>query len=251
MQIKGKKIGGGRPCVCVPVMEKTKQEIIDEIIALSKSSADIIEWRVDVFPKFLDFNEVREILHTVAPFLKEKVFLYTFRTKAQGGFSDVTQEELEDIHDIAAESKCVDLLDLEYFEEEYPILKIRELQEHGVKVVASHHDFHETPEREVMKMLLERMCAGNADIVKLAVMPQSEEDVLRLLSVTNEFYKENTDTPIITMAMGKMGMISRLCGETFGSCVTFAAHKEASAPGQMPYEDVIEILDVFHKSVSV
>ena len=43
MQIKGKKIGGGRPCVCVPVMEKTKQGIIDEIIALSNSSADIIE----------------------------------------------------------------------------------------------------------------------------------------------------------------------------------------------------------------
>ena len=80
---------------------------------------------------------------------------------------------------------------------------------------------------------------------------KSEEDVLRLLSVTNEFYKENPDTPIITMAMGKMGMISRLCGETFGSCVTFASHKEASAPGQMPYKDVIEILDVFHKSVSI
>ena len=251
MQIKGKKIGGGRPCVCVPVMEKTKQGIIDEIIALSNSSADIIEWRVDVFPKFLDFNEVRAILQEVAPFLKEKVFLYTFRTKAQGGYADVTPEELEDIHDIAAESKCVDLLDLEYFEEEYPIIKIRELQEHGVKVVASHHDFLETPEREVMKMLLERMCAGNADIVKLAVMPQSEEDVLRLLSVTNELYKENRDTPSITMAMGKMGMISRLCGETFGSCVTFASHKEASAPGQMPYKDVIEILDVFHKSVSI
>ena len=68
MQIKGKKIGGGRPCVCVPVMEKTKQGIIDEIIALSNSSADIIEWRVDVFPKFLDFNEVRAILQEVAPF---------------------------------------------------------------------------------------------------------------------------------------------------------------------------------------
>ena len=50
------------------------------------------------------------------------------------------------------------------------------------------------------------MCAGDADIVKLAVMPQNMEDVLKLLSVTYEFKEENPDTPVITMSMGKMGM---------------------------------------------
>ncbi len=248
MRIKGKEIGSGRPCVCVPVMAQTKKEIVEEILSLTKTEADIIEWRVDAFEEFRNCNAIREVLQAVAPSLKEKIFLYTFRTKAQGGLGEVTEEELEDIHDIAAESKCVDLLDLEYFEEEYPIIKIRELQNQGVKVVASHHDFIETPERDVMKMLLERMCAGNADIVKLAVMPQCEEDVLTLLSVTNEFYRENPDTPIITMSMGKLGMISRVSGETFGSCVTFAVDKEASAPGQMPYKMVNQILDLFHEN---
>ena len=251
MIVKGKEIGSGRPCVCVPVMDHEKQGIIDEIIALSKSAADIIEWRVDAFSDFLNFNEVRDILQTVAPYLTEKVFLYTFRTKQQGGLGEVTAEELDDIHDIAAESGVVDLLDLEFFAEEFPMIKILKMQEKGVKIVASHHDFEETPERDVMKMLLENMCAGNADIVKIAVMPQSEEDVLNLLSVTSEFYKENPDTPVISMSMGKMGMISRLCGETFGSCVTFAANKEVSASGQMPYKDVVEILDIFHKSASL
>lgn len=250
LKIKGKAIGGGKPCVCVPVMERGKKEIIEEIISLSKSSVDIIEWRVDAFPEYLNFNEVREILQTVAPYLEEKVFLYTFRTKLQGGYGDVTTEQLDDIHDIAAESGVVDLLDLEFFAEEFPIIKILRLQEKGIKIVASHHDFLETPECDVMKMLLERMCAGNADIVKIAVMPQNEEDVLRLLSVTNEFYKENPDTPIISMSMGKMGMISRLCGETFGSCVTFAANKETSAPGQMQMKEVMGIVDFLHKNMS-
>lgn len=248
--VKGKEIGGGRPCVCVPVMDHEKQGIIDEIIALSKSAVDIIEWRVDAFSDFLNFNEVRDILQTVAPHLTEKVFLYTFRTVRQGGLGEVTAEELDDIHDIAAESGVVDLLDLEYFAEEFPMIKILSLQEKGVKIVASHHDFEETPERDVMKMLLENMCAGNADIVKIAVMPQCEEDVLNLLSVTNEFYKENPDTPIISMSMGKLGMISRLCGETFGSCVTFAANKETSAPGQMSMAKVIEIVDFLHKNIA-
>lgn len=251
MIIKGKEIGKGRPCVCVPVMGKTKQEIVDEILALNKSEIDIIEWRVDVFAEYQNCNAIRDVLHAVAPLVEDKIFLYTFRTKAQGGQGVVTKEELEDIHELAAESDCVDLLDLEYFEEEYPMIKIRMLQEKGVKIVASHHDFVETPEREVMKMLLENMCAGNADIVKIAVMPQNEEDVLRLLSVTNEFYKENPDTPIISMSMGKLGMVSRLCGETFGSCVTFAANKESSAPGQMNMKKVIDIINFLHENKRV
>jgi len=248
--IKGKIIGSGRPCVCVPVMGREKEDIIQEIIELTKSPVDIIEWRVDAFSKYLDFNEVRDILHTVEPHLSQKVFLYTFRTKLQGGFGEVTGEQLDDIHDVAAESGVVDLLDLEFFAEEYPVIKILRLQEKGVKIVASHHDFEETPERDVMKMLLERMCAGNADIVKIAVMPKKEKDVLNLLDVTSKFSKENPDTPIISMSMGKLGMISRLCGETFGSCVTFAANKEASAPGQLNMEKVIEITDFLHKNIT-
>jgi len=250
LTVKGKKIGSGKPCVCVPVMGREKEAIVEEIIALTKSPVDIIEWRVDAFHEYLNFNEVREILRVVAPYLSEKIFLYTFRTKLQGGLGDVTSEQLDDIHDIAAESGVVDLLDLEFFAEEFPVIKILRLQEKGIKIVASHHDFEETPKHDVMKMLLERMCAGNADIVKIAVMPQNEEDVLRLLSVTNEFYKENPDTPIISMSMGKYGMISRLCGETFGSCVTFAANKESSAPGQMSMGKVIEIIDFLHENIA-
>ena len=249
VEVKGKIIGGGKPCICVPVVAQDKKEIIEEIIALSKSPIEVIEWRVDTFADYLNFNEVRDILQSVAPYLSEKIFLYTFRTKLQGGNGDVTAEELDDIHDVAAESGIVDLLDLEFFAEEFPILKILRLQEKGVKIVASHHDFEETPERDVMKMLLERMCAGNADIVKLAVMPNTQEDVLDLLSVTNEFYKENPDTPVISMSMGKLGMISRLCGETFGSCMTFAANKETSAPGQMNMNNVMEIIDFLHENI--
>ena len=68
-------------------------------------------------------------------------------------------------------------------------------------------------------------------------------------SVTNEFKEENPDTPVITMSMGKMGMISRLCGESFGAAVTFAAHKKASAPGQMEMHEVADILEKMHKII--
>lgn len=249
MIIKERKIGTGKPLICVPVMEKASEKIIEEIQMLSKSCADMIEWRVDAFEEFRDANAVRQILAEIAPYLRDKIFLYTFRSANQGGNASATMEELYDLHDLAAESGCVDLLDLEFFEEEKPVRKIHELHEKGMKVVASHHDFEETPSKEVMKTLLEKMCSGDADIVKLAVMPNSKEDVLSLLSVTSEFQKENPDTPVITMSMGSEGVISRLSGESFGSCVTFAAHEKASAPGQMNMNEVAEILEMIHKSM--
>ena len=108
-------------------------------------------------------------------------------------------EQLDDLHDLAAESGCVDLVDLEFFEEDRPLHKIKRLREMGVSVIASHHDFEQTPSPEVMKMLLEKMCAGGADIVKLAVMPQNYKDVLNLLDVTAQVQSASTVTERVTL----------------------------------------------------
>lgn len=249
--IKEKIIGQGRPLVCVPVMEHGRDEIIKEIAYLSQSQIDMIEWRLDMFESFRDCNAVRDILDTVTSMLGDKIFLYTFRSIRQGGKVFADEDTLENLQELAIESGCVDLVDLEYFEEEHPLRKIKKLHEGGVHVVTSHHDFTETPEAEVMQMLLEKMCAGGADIVKLAVMPENVSDVLRLLAVTARFHEQNPDTPIITMSMGKVGNISRLCGETFGSCVTFGAHEKPSAPGQYEMNRLIEILDAIHESNNI
>ena len=249
MEIKGKTIGTGKPLLCVPVMESNKEEIIDELRTLAKSEADIVEWRIDTFVDYKNYNAVREVFAAAAECMKEKIFLYTFRTKKQGGMGELAPDELNDLHDLAAESGCVDLLDLEFFEEEHPARKIRKLHKQGLKVIASHHDFYETPDREVMKMLLEQMCAGDADIVKLAVMPQNKRDVLTLLAATEEMVTDYADRPIITMSMAGTGVISRLCGEVFGSSMTFGAAKKASAPGQMGVNDLSTVLDLLHKAM--
>lgn len=246
--IKNRIFGEGKPLICVPVMERDRNSIVREITYLGQSCADIIEWRGDVFAEYEDCNAVRQVLADVAPVLGHKLFLYTFRSKKQGGEGIVDTELLDDLHDLAVESGCVDLIDLEFFEEERPQRKIRHLKEGGVHVIASHHDFEGTPEPEVMRMLLERMREGGADIVKLAVMPQILPDVLNLLEVTAEFREEHPDTPIITMSMGKIGGISRLCGETFGSCVTFGAHEKPSAPGQYEMNRLADILNAIHES---
>ena len=88
-----------------------------------------------------------------------------------------------------------------------------------------------------------------ADIPKIAVMPQNKKDVLTLLAATEEMASEYADRPIITMSMAGTGLISRLCGEVFGSALTFGAVGKASAPGQMNASDLREILTLIDKSI--
>lgn len=73
-------------------------------------------------------------------------------------------------------------------------------------------------------------------------MPQKPEDVLKLLTATVHA-RETGLAPVITMSMSKMGAISRVCGQVFGSAVTFATVEAASAPGQMQIDELRQMLN--------
>ncbi len=243
MEVKGKRIGQGKPIICVPVMENRKDEIVTEAARLVGLGAEMIEWRVDAFENVHSLNAVREVLEELKPIVENTILLYTFRSKRQGGLKELDYDKIYDLHQVAAESKMVDFIDVEYFDVDDMDREIRVLQKMGAHVITSHHDFEETPSGEVIAMLLEQMAQSGTDIVKLAVMPHTTEDVLCLLEETNAFHKKYPNQPLITMSMGKLGVISRISGETFGSCVTFGAGQNASAPGQVPMKDLQHILD--------
>ena len=125
---------------------------------------------------------------------------------------------------------------------------LRAAHEKGIAVICSSHDFAKTPAREELLRRFRAMEALDADILKLAVMPQSPEDVLTLLSATAEMDAAGS-RPVISMSMGRLGAISRLCGEVFGSSCTFGAVGKASAPGQMNAADLDTVLNLIHKSL--
>ena len=234
---KGQKINGGRPIVCVPVMAEREEEILRQAKDFIGRGARMLEWRLDFF----------EGLGDLKPLCENTLLLTTVRTRHQGGNAAVTEQELMDTYMLLAESGAVDLIDVEFFELSQPAKVIRQIQQQDVLAVTSHHDFGETPDYGVMTALLEQMERGGADLVKLAVMPREASDVLELLRATSDFYEEHEETPVISMSMGQLGLVSRAVGEIFGSCVTFAAMEGASAPGQPVAEDLEKVLDFFGK----
>lgn len=88
-----------------------------------------------------------------------------------------------------------------------------------------------------------KMQQVGADLPKVAVMPHDSTDVLTLLSATIEMKNKYFVTPVITISMGKLGVASRLCGEVFGSAMTFASAGDSSAPGQISIDVVNAVLD--------
>ena len=246
--IKGKNYSTGTPIVCVPIMAATAEGIVAEAARLVDLGVEMIEWRVDAFEAHSDLSAIREVFAQLRPIMTDTVLLFTYRSKPQGGLGEDSQAVIQEINMTAAECGVADIIDFEYFASDKYVKGIRALQKKGVKVVVSHHDFHETPQPEAIRYLLEEEFESGADIVKLAVMPNTIQDVLNLLSETAYFHNEHPDTPLITMSMGRLGAITRYSGETFGSCVTFGAGSKASAPGQLPQDSLRQILQLIHEA---
>lgn len=246
IKIKNVEIGKGIPKICIPLTGKNREEIIEEIEIVKKSNPDLIEWRVDFFEESDNPERVCEMLGTINDSFKQIPVLFTFRTKEEGGEKSIMSEDYVKLLKEVSERRLADIVDVQVFwygekSEDF----IKELKETGAVVLASSHHFEGTPSVREMSDALYTMENRGADIVKLAVMPQSGKDVCALLEATME-RKEHSNKPMITMSMGQSGMLSRICGELTGSCVTFASGKQASAPGQIKADELKKVLGDIH-----
>lgn len=250
VEVRNIKIGEGIPKICVPMVGKTKEELLKEARDLEGLKFDVVEWRVDFYEHVTDINEVKEVLSQIRSILKDTPILFTFRSKKEGGEKEISLKYYLELNCEIAKTKEVDLIDVELFTcDEFVKEIVQTAHKNNVKIVMSNHDFFKTPSKEEIVNRLSKMRELNADLPKIAVMPQSEGDVLTLLCATNEMKEKYPDTPIITMSMSGKGLISRLAGEIFGSALTFGAAKKASAPGQINVEDLYSVLHLLHKSI--
>ncbi|MDD3184318.1 MAG: type I 3-dehydroquinate dehydratase [Anaerostipes sp.] len=240
-------IGEGRPKICVPIVGVTKNAIIEEAKTFHKIPVDVVEWRVDWFEDVFEFDKVEEVLKGLHDALGNIPVLFTFRTSKEGGEKAIEPEVYAQLNKNAAKTGLVDLIDVEAFTGDDIVKDIIESAHNsGVKVVASNHDFDKTPEKDDIVGRLRKMQDLGADIPKIAVMPTCKRDVLTLLCATEEMYTDYAKCPIITMSMAGTGFVSRLCGEAFGSSLTFGAAAKASAPGQAGVEDLEKALEFIH-----
>ena len=271
---------GGLPAVAVSLTGPSLAQARTQARSAVVAGADVLELRVDLLeetgalaaPDPLDAAtaaaQVLECLRGLgeaiaadgADAVAGAPVLLTCRTAAEGGraqlddasYGALLRSVLDGLADWAPERRPA-AIDVEV--QRGCLRRVCEqAHELGIDVVASFHDFEATPPDEVLEEVLARMASEGADLAKIAVWPTSAADVARLLGVCARATAgrgEGTGrgVPVAAMSMGALGAVSRVA-PAFGSALTFAVvpdeqgQARASAPGQLPIQDVRRCLEL-------
>ncbi|MCI6530947.1 MAG: type I 3-dehydroquinate dehydratase [Mesosutterella sp.] len=234
---KGYVIGAGRPGILVSASGDTPGAILESVSSLSERPEIAgIELRLDRLDRGRNSDEILELADLVNIAWARagaKLLIVTVRSRGEGGEASFSGPEYERLVGSLARSARADLIDVELCWGEGIVRRLVQAAHlSGAGVIVSRHDFEKTPELEAMLSVLRREASLGADVAKIAVMPKTPEDVARLLLATARARAE-LPCPLITMAMGALGAVSRVSGEIFGSALTFARIGGGSAPGQL------------------
>jgi 3-dehydroquinate dehydratase/shikimate dehydrogenase len=199
--------------ICV-VIGRTRHGMMQaEIQEAAKQGARLLELRLDFLKKAPDFNRLLAN--------KPCQLIATVRRPVEGGKWDGSEEARKMLlrQAIVAGFDWVDL-ETDVADSIPRFGKVRR--------IVSYHNFREMPAD--LEKVHQRMCAQDADVVKIAVRPHQPSDNLRVLELMKKPAK-----PTVAFCMFEMGFPSRILQARLGAPFTYAAfNKERLAAVGIP-----------------
>ncbi len=227
----------------VPITAKTKEQALAQAQVIANTAdADLAEFRIDLLSFASDTKQVIALGHELKKILGNKPMIATIRTKNEGGQLEISDADYGKTYQAYLKNPFMDWLDVEMFRDQKVVSEIvQKAHQKKVLVVMSNHDFQKTPSQdEIEKRLLKQDQMG-ADVLKIAVMPKSKQDVFTLMNATLKVSQQTTK-PLLTMSMGQLGTISRVATANMGGSYSFGMIGQASAPGQIDVTKLKQIL---------
>lgn len=227
----------------VPITAKTKEQALAQAQVIANTAdADLAEFRIDLLSFASDTKQVIALGHELKKILGNKPMIATIRTKNEGGQLEISDVDYGKTYQAYLKNPFMDWLDVEMFRDQKVVSDIvQKAHQKKVLIVMSNHDFQKTPNQdEIVKRLLKQDQMG-ADILKIAVMPKSKQDVFTLMNATLKVSQQTTK-PLLTMSMGQLGTISRVATANMGGSYSFGMIGQASAPGQIDVAKLKQIL---------
>jgi 3-dehydroquinate dehydratase/shikimate dehydrogenase len=214
--------------ICVSLTEHTTAGVIDRMADLA-ASADMFEVRGDMVSDL----DLLTILRA-----RTRPLLFACRAASEGGAWDDTETRRR-MTLLEAVKRGFDYVDVEYRSDFMDVM----IEKSGQGLLLSYHDLAGMPED--LDGLYYRMCQRGADVVKIAVTPRSFADVGRLLDFASQT-AQGGGKPLVAIALGPMGTISRVAAGRFGAPFTFAspAWGSEAAPGQLPADVMADLYRV-------
>ena len=212
--------------IAIPIFQKDCKDVIEVARDCIDKGADVLEFRIDAL-KNPDIDEIRNTIKEI-----DFPTIATNRINTEGGSFKGSEEERIDIL-----YQCADLVDYIDIELQCKDEYIHKIHDTGVKTIVSYHDFEKTPKLSEILYIVEKE-QELGDIAKVAFMPQDLEDTLTILAVLSHC----KDT--IAISMGDLGIYTRVMASKFDSPITFAAGRDATAPGQIDIETMKALLNM-------
>ena len=158
VKVRNVEIGTGKPKICVSNIGVTKEEILALTKKYTNIPMDVMEWRVDWYEDVTDTAKVIETAKEIRELLGEIPFLFTFRTSKEGGNFQLPDEDYKTLNIAVAQSGYVDIVDVEIFTgDEIVTEMIEKIHAAGAKIIASNHDFDQTPSQSDIVYRLRKM----------------------------------------------------------------------------------------------
>ena len=222
--------------ICTTIQNRTLEEIMN-LLESSEPRIQMAEIRLDRCP--LSIEEIEYLFSS-----SDTPLVATCRVVDDG---NGTWEEAEEKLTAAVEAGAAFLdLEIEAPKEVGKRLR-RACTEYGTTMIRSSHFFAGTPSDDVLRNTVEKCRKFGGEIVKIAAMATSEEDVARVLALyssvasTNSAAETQRPVELVAFSMGEIGKVSRLDCLKLGSPFTYAAlnENEAAAPGQWCYSEML------------
>ncbi|MDR2591834.1 MAG: type I 3-dehydroquinate dehydratase [Chitinispirillales bacterium] len=209
--------------------------IIDQpmpIARLQKFAAggiDIFEIRADLFNKPID--KVVAYINMIKGVIRSPLI---------GTIRETDYNRANRIDWLISLSRHVDIIDVELGIPEWRDV-VKGIAGSSTIIMVSEHDFNSTPDMPGLEDIVKRSIAQGAGIVKIAAMARTASDVTRLMRFTEE-----CGVPIVTMAMGDVGKISRVVAPLFGSLFVYGYLRKPIVPGQLSALAVAKALKLYY-----
>ena len=223
--------------ICIAIGE-THTAKIEEAILKARSEAEYLELRLD----FLKEHNLCPSTFQNWQRLAGIPLIVTLRRQANGGAFTGNESEQIAILRAAVESN-VPFVDIE-IETVENFLKgqLSSLRRTNTQFIVSYHNFHETPAD--IEGIYQRLQKVRPDVLKIATVARSFSDNFRLLELIEKAKQERL--PIIVVAMGELGIYSRIVAAGRGALLTYGsigAGRE-TAPGQLLAADLKNLYSV-------
>lgn len=217
--------------ICTTIQNRTLEEIMN-LLESSEPRIQMAEIRLDRCP--LGIEEIEYLFSS-----SDTPLVATCRVADDG---NGTWEEAEAKLSAAVEAGAAFLdLEIEAPKEIGKRLR-RACTEYGTTMIRSSHFFAGTPSDDVLRGTVEKCRKFGGEIVKIAAMAKSEEDVARVLGLYSVAEPDDQRLyELIAFSMGEIGKASRLECLKLGSPFTYAAlnENEVAAPGQWSYSEML------------